>query len=169
MISVFKQLSLLTASITLFINIAIQAEETDMNIEINHVLIRTSHLKNMIHFLVQTVGLKEGFRPPFNFAGAWLYSDNKPLVHLAEINPAGEGQLDYLGNKASDSKVGSGAVDHIAFSMSNYPKLITRLKQQKIKYFERTVPLTSEHQVFAEGPDGLRIELLFDANDIVRN
>jgi lactoylglutathione lyase len=169
MISVFKQLSLFTASITLFINVAIQVKEVDMSIEINHVLVRTNDLKNMIHFLAQTVGLKEGFRPPFNFAGAWLYSDNKPLVHLTEINPVGKGQLDYLGNKASDSKVGSDVVDHIAFSMSDYPKLIARLKQQQIEYFERAVPLTGEHQVFAEGPDGLRIELLFDANNIAKS
>ncbi len=138
-----------------------------MNIEINHVLVRTRHLKNMIHFLIQTVGLEEGFRPPFNFPGAWLYSDDKPLIHLVEINPDDKGQSDYLGSQTAVSESGMGAVDHIAFSGCNYPHLIKRLKQQKFKYFERIVPLTNEHQVFVEGPDGLRIELLFKTDEIL--
>jgi lactoylglutathione lyase len=138
-----------------------------MNIEINHVLVRTRHLKNMIHFLIRTVGLEEGFRPPFNFPGAWLYSDDKPLIHLVEINPDDKGQSDYLGSQTAVSEIGMGAVDHIAFSGCNYPHLIKRLKQQKIKYFERIVPLTNEHQLFVEGPDGLRIELLFKTDEIL--
>jgi lactoylglutathione lyase len=137
-----------------------------MNIEINHVLVRTRDLNKMIWFLNETVGLKEGLRPPFNFPGAWLYSNDKPLIHLVEINPDDEGQSDYLGDQISGSENGSGAVDHIAFSGTDYPELIMRLKQHQIKYFERTVPLTGEHQVFAEGPDGLRIELLFEAEKV---
>lgn len=137
-----------------------------MNIEINHVLVRTTHLKNMSQFLTQIVGLEEGFRPPFDFSGTWLYSNDKPLVHLVEINSDNNGQSDYLGQQSSGAEIGLGAVDHIAFSGSNYPQLIKHLKQQKIKYFERTLPLTGEHQVFAEGPDGLRLEMLFKADEI---
>lgn len=138
-----------------------------MNIEINHVLVRTRYLKNMIHFLKQTVGLEEGFRPPFNFPGAWLYSDDKPLVHLIEINPDDKDPSDYLGSQTYASEIGIGAVDHIAFSGCDFSQLIERLKQQQIKYFERTVPLTNEHQVFAEGPDGLKVELLFKTDEIL--
>jgi lactoylglutathione lyase len=137
-----------------------------MNIEIHHVLVRTTHLKNMSQFLTQTVGLKEGFRPPFNFPGAWLYVDDKPLIHLVEINSYEKDQSNYLGKQSSVAEIGMGAVDHIAFSGGNYPQLIERLKQQHIEYFERTVPLMGEHQVFAEGPDGLRLEMLFKADEI---
>ncbi len=132
-----------------------------MNIEINHVLVRTRDLKKMIGFLTETVGLKEGFRPPFGFPGAWLYSNDKPLIHLVEVDPRDQGQSDYLGDQTSAAEIGAGAVDHIAFSGSGYPELIERLKQNEINYFERTVPLTGEHQVFAEGPDALRVEFLF--------
>jgi len=137
-----------------------------MNIEINHVLVRTHDLKNMILFFKQTVGLEEGFRPPFDFPGAWLYSNDKPLIHLVEINPDDKGQADYLGNQELVSDIRKGAVDHISFSGCNYSELIKRLKQQQIEYFERTVPLSNEHQVFVMGSDGLKLELLFKADDI---
>lgn len=138
-----------------------------MNIDINHVLVRTTHLKNMSQFFTQAVGLEEGFHPPLNFSGTWLYSNDKLLVHLVEINSDSNGQSGYLGQQSSVADIGLGAVDHIAFTGVNYPQLIEQLKQQHIEYFERTVPLTGEHQVFADGPDGLRLDLLFKADDIL--
>lgn len=57
-------------------------------------------------------------------------------------------------------------IDHIAFSGSDYPTLIARLQHHHLDYFERTVPLTSEHQVFVEGPEGLRVEIQFENNVI---
>lgn len=137
-----------------------------MAIEINHVLVRTSNLENMIHFLTDTVGLIEGSRPPFNFPGAWLYGNDKPLIHIVEIEGNDESQSDYLGENIS-SEIAMGAVDHIAFNGQNYPELIKHLKTDNIRYFERTVPLTGEHQVFAEGPDGIRVELLFEKDKLV--
>ena len=106
-----------------------------MNIEINHILVRTTRLKNMSQFLTQTVGIEEGFRPSFNFPGAWLYSDNRSLVHLVEVNSDNNGQSDYLAQQSSGAEIGLGAVDHIAFSGGNYPQLIERLKQQHIEYY----------------------------------
>ncbi len=136
-----------------------------MGIEINHVLVRTSNLENMIRFLTNTVGLMEGSRPPFNFTGAWLYGNDKPLIHIVEIERDDENQSSYLGDDIS-SDIGMGAVDHIAFTGQNYSELIKYLKTDNIRYFERTVPLTGEHQVFAEGPDGLRLELLFEKDKL---
>lgn len=145
-------------------NVLIKAESMKMSIDINHILVRTNDLKNMSRFLTQVVGLKKGFRPPFNFSGAWLYGGDKPLIHLVEINLDDESLSDYLGGKTPASDIGMGAVDHIAFSGNDYRKLLERLKQQHIEYFERTVPSTNEHQVFVDGPDNLKLELLFNAD-----
>jgi catechol 2,3-dioxygenase-like lactoylglutathione lyase family enzyme len=133
-----------------------------MSIEINHVLVRTHDLENMTAFLIQVLGLKKGFRPPFNFIGDWLYSDDKPLIHLVEVAADDESLSDYLGGKTSSSDIGMGAVDHIAFTGVDYSGLLNRLQQQHIKYYERTIPLTNEHQVFVDGPDGLKLEILFN-------
>ena len=141
--------------------VLIKAEEAKMSIELNHILVRTSDLKNMSHFLTQIAGLEEGFRPAFDFSGAWLYTGDKPLVHLVEIAPCDASLSDYLGNKASVLDIGIGAVDHIAFTGTDYTELLNCLKQQQYKYYERTVPSTKEHQVFVEGPDGLKLELMF--------
>jgi len=135
-----------------------------MKLEINHILIRTTNLDAMIRFFEQALELKNGKRPPFAFTGAWLWSDDKPLIHLSEANPVDQGQLDYLGGKKINSDSGTGIIDHIAFSDQHYPKLMERLQRHQLSFFERTVPLTGEHQVFIEGPEGLRIEVQFDSS-----
>ena len=138
-----------------------------MNIAINHILLRTSDLEGMIQFFEQALELKNGYRPSFPFSGAWLWSDDKPLIHLSEATPDDKGQLDYLGGKkliANQKEVGTGIIDHIAFSGSDYQSLIQRLKHYQLTYFERLIPLTGEHQVFVEGPEGVRVEVQFEDN-----
>ena len=132
-----------------------------MKLEINHLLIRTTDLDAMIRFFEQVLELKNGNRPPFSFTGAWLWADDKPLIHLSEATPTDKGQLDYLGGKNMISCSGTGIIDHVAFSGADYNKLIERLQQHQPPFFERTVPLTGEHQVFIEGPEGLRVEVQF--------
>jgi lactoylglutathione lyase len=134
-----------------------------MKLEINHILIRTTDLDAMIRFFEQVLVLKNGKRPPFAFAGAWLWSDDKPLIHLSETNPVDKGQLDYLGDKKMISGSGTGIIDHVAFTGRDYNKLIERLQSHQMSFFERAVPLTGEHQVFVEGPEGLRVEIQFHA------
>jgi lactoylglutathione lyase len=133
-----------------------------MKIEINHVLLRTADIEGMIQFFKQSLNLENGYRPPFDFPGAWLWDDDKPLIHLSEISLVDKEQLDYLRSQKVTSEMGTGTIDHIAFSGSDYKELIERLKHYKMDYFERTVPLTDEYQVFVEGPEGLRIEIQFD-------
>jgi lactoylglutathione lyase len=98
-----------------------------MKLEINHILIRTTDLDAMISFFEQVLELKNGKRPPFSFAGAWLWADDKPLVHLSEADPVDKGQLDYLGGKKMNNDSGTGIIDHVAFSGQDYNKLIERL------------------------------------------
>ena len=91
-----------------------------MKLEINHILIRTTDLDAMISFFEQVLELKNGKRPPFSFAGAWLWADDKPLVHLSEADPVDKGQLDYLGGKKMNNDSGTGIIDHVAFSGQDY-------------------------------------------------
>jgi lactoylglutathione lyase len=133
-----------------------------MKIEINHVLLRTADIEGMIQFFEQSLNLENGYRPPFNFPGAWLWGDDKPLIHLSKISLVDNEQSDYLGSQKVASEINTGTIDHIAFSGSDYHELMERLKHYKMDYFERTLPLTGEYQVFVEGPEGLRIEIQFD-------
>ena len=113
--------------------------------QLHHVLICTTDLNSMQQFFERAICLEPGHRPPFLFDGAWLYSEGKPIIHLA----------------ASGSHGINGAVDHIAFSGDDYGRLITRLKDADLDYFEHTVPGSREHQVFVPGPDGIKLEIQF--------
>ncbi|MCU7932461.1 MAG: lactoylglutathione lyase [Candidatus Thiodiazotropha sp. (ex Codakia rugifera)] len=131
----------------------------EMCILIKHVLLRTNDLARMVHFFEQTLELKVGQCPPFSFPGAWLWSGNRSLIHLSELNPVDCSQSDYLINDEAPAVSGTGIIDHIAFSGVDYPPLIERLLHYHLDYFERTVPLIGEHQVFIQGPENLRIEV----------
>ena len=113
---------------------------------INHVLVLTTDLKAMECFWTKLIGLQVGERPPFPFNGAWIYSDNKPLVHIAE---------------QAASAFGNGAIAHVALEGSDYKSLIKRLNTNSYLYTEKVVPLSGERQVFIVGPDGLIVEMLF--------
>jgi lactoylglutathione lyase len=113
---------------------------------INHVLVLTSDLKAMECFWTKLIGLQVGERPPFPFNGVWIYSDNKPLVHIAE---------------QAASVFGNGAIAHVALEGSDYKSLIKRLNTNSYLYTEKVVPLSGERQVFIVGPDGLIVEMLF--------
>ncbi len=113
--------------------------------QLDHVLIRTVNLKSMQRFFEQTIRLKPGPRPPFSFDGSWLYSEGKPLIHLA----------------ASSNHGTDGAIDHIAFTGDDYHDLINRLRTFGHQYVEHTVPQSGEHQVFVKGPEGITLEIQF--------
>ncbi len=127
---------------------------------INHVLIQTSDLSSMTRFIEDVTDLKVGSRPPFPFPGAWMYNESKPVIHIVEAY-ANSSQADYLGSRPVAA---GGAVDHVAFEGDDYKSLIERLSLNSIDYIERTVPLSQEHQVFVDGPNGLKLEILFDQN-----
>ncbi|WP_293264935.1 hypothetical protein [Neptunomonas sp.] len=131
----------------------------------DHILLRVQDLYQMINFFTETLKLEEGSRPAFPFPGAWLYSENQPLIHLA-LNDEGldssahKAQEQYLGKRSASSQ--QGIVDHIAFQGDDYTSLILRLKNNATAYFERSVPVSGEHQVFVIGPEGLLLEILFN-------
>jgi lactoylglutathione lyase len=123
---------------------------------IDHILVLTKDLKATKDFIMQTTGLTEGWRPEFPFEGYWLYGDGRPLIHLAGSQDTNN--QDYLKPAAADNDTN---VDHVALIGDDYDALIERLKKANMPYFERHVPLQKEHQVFVQGPGGLKIEFLF--------
>lgn len=129
---------------------------------INHILLQATDLSMMASFINNVTGLEIGDRPPFPFPGAWMYNQDKAVIHIVEAK-ANAAQSDYLGSSHISP---DGVMDHIAFDGDDYRGLISRLNQHDLVYVERTVPLSQEHQVFVEGPDGLRLEILFNHNEL---
>lgn len=135
-----------------------------------HFSVRTTDLDASRRFYTEGLGFSEGYRPPFEFPGVWLYRGGDEsdfgIVHLVGVDPDDpEGLKAYLGDKPVDSLSGSGAVDHLAFIASGLGDFTERLKRLDLSFRERTVPSLGLHQLFVEDPSGITIELNFDARE----
>lgn len=133
-----------------------------------HYSVRTTKLEASRRFYIDVLGLREGFRPPFDFPGLWLYKDGDEsefgVVHIIGIDPASpQGLVDYLGDKSEASLQGSAAIDHLAFLATDLPDMRLRLHAAGLPFRERTVPSIGLHQVFVEDPSGVTIELNYPA------
>ncbi|MDN8614452.1 VOC family protein [Variovorax ginsengisoli] len=135
-----------------------------------HYSVRTTRLEASRHFYVDVLGFREGFRPPFDFPGLWLYKGDDEaqfgVVHIIGIDPdAPQGLIEYLGDKSEASLHGSAAIDHLAFLATDLPDMRRRLQQAGLGFRERTVPSIGLHQLFVEDPSGVTIELNYPAEE----
>ena len=135
-----------------------------------HYSVRTTQLEAARHFYVDVLGFREGFRPPFDFPGLWLYKGDDEaqygVVHIIGIDPdTPQGLVAYLGDKSEESLHGSAAIDHLAFLATDLPDMRRRLRQAGLAFRERTVPSIGLHQVFVEDPSGVTIELNYPADE----
>jgi len=117
----------------------------------NHFTVLTKDLPATIAFYVDLLGLSEGFRPRFDFPGAWLYADGHAILHVI----AGRGL-------PVDPR---GVIDHMAFSALDLRDVAAKLKNRGVEYDLRRVPSTGAWQLFCMDPNGARVELDFDATE----
>ena len=128
---------------------------------LDHCSIRTLDLEASRAFYVDVLGMTEGDRPKFPFPGAWLYLEDRALIHLVGVDPIdNRGLAEYLGGDIDpDTLPGGGSLDHIAFCATDAPDMIRRLKRNNVPFRERQVPNMDLSQIFVEDPNGITIEL----------
>jgi catechol 2,3-dioxygenase-like lactoylglutathione lyase family enzyme len=119
---------------------------------LDHFNIRTRKLAETVRFYEEILGLTKGARPDFAFPGAWLYSEGKPVVHLVDISPTSEPQ-----------KPDSGVVHHVAFASRDFRGMKQRLLSKDFAFKAREVPGGAVWQIFVCDPNGVMIELNYDA------
>ncbi len=85
----------------------------------NHFTVLTKDLDATRNFYCGILGLKEGHRPPLGFPGTWLYAGAQPVLHVRG-RPAAAGSP-------------AGVLDHMAFSASDLPSVVAKLKSNGIK------------------------------------
>jgi catechol 2,3-dioxygenase-like lactoylglutathione lyase family enzyme len=135
-----------------------------------HYSIRTTDLEKSRRFYERVLGFKQGYRPPFDFPGLWLYKGGDEsdfgTVHIIGVDPSNpNGLAAYLGDRELPS-TGTGTVDHIAFLATGVEEMWKTLEAENIAWRDRTVPSLGLHQIFIEDPSGVTIELNFPAAEV---
>jgi len=111
-------------------------------------------MERMRAFYETAVGLVSGPRPPFSFAGYWLYAGERDVLHLAE-------ERDEDRRRAGSDLT----FDHIALTTTDWPSHRARLAQHGVPYRESQVPGTRIRQISFHDPAGNGIELIFPFGD----
>jgi catechol 2,3-dioxygenase-like lactoylglutathione lyase family enzyme len=119
---------------------------------LDHFNIRTRKLAETVKFYEDVLGLQNGDRPNFSFPGAWMYSDGRAVVHLVDIAPTSEQQ-----------KPDSGVVHHVAFVSRDFNDMKQRLAARGMAFDTRQVPGGELWQIFVTDPNGVMIELNYEA------
>ena len=119
---------------------------------LDHFNIRTRKLDDTVRFYEDILGLQNGDRPNFSFPGAWMYSEGRPVVHLVDISPTDEQQ-----------KPDSGVVHHVAFASRDFNGMKARLASKGMAFDTRQVPGGELWQIFVRDPNGVMIELNYEA------
>ena len=119
---------------------------------LDHFNIRTRNLADTVQFYEDILGMEKGARPDFAFPGAWMYSEGKAVVHLVDISKTEEPQ-----------KPDSGVVHHVAFISRGFAEMQKRLEGKGFKYDSRQVPGGDLWQIFVDDPNGVMIELNYEA------
>jgi len=129
---------------------------------LDHMTLRTRKPAETVRFYTDVLGVKEGWRPPFNFPGHWLYEGETPIIHIITITENESAVRGYVGERKEDGP-GSGAVDHIAFRCQGLSAYQDRLVSLGYTFHERVVPRLDQHQLFVKDPNGVTLELTFPA------
>lgn len=117
------------------------------SMKIAHYNVGTRNLDETVQFYTQVVGLEAGTRPNFASVGAWMYSDDQPLVHLVELSDAPQGS--------------TGPIDHIALELSGLDEFIAHLTELGQPYVDQPIPDNEGWQVFVVDPNGVKLEFNF--------
>ncbi len=114
---------------------------------LDHINVETRDLDTSVRFYEDLLGLKPGWRPSFDVAGAWLYANDEPIVHLVLRDEPGTGP--------------TGAIHHVALKANDLPGTRERIDAMGLDYRETRVPDLDVTQLFLVDPNGVRIELNF--------
>ncbi len=117
----------------------------------NHFTILAEDLAATCDFYRDLLGLTEGYRPSMGFPGAWLYAGEVAVLHVVVKNPL--------------PKQRAGVLDHMAFTATDLPGTVAKLKRRGIAYNLGRQVETGTWQLFLHDPNGAKVELDFGADE----
>ena len=113
----------------------------------NHFTVLSHDLEATKAFYIRLLGLKDGYRPPLGFPGAWLYIGDQAVLHI-------------IAGRAMPPQP-QGVIDHMAFSASGLQATVDTLRSQGIAFDLRRQADSGTWQLFCFDPSGARVELDF--------
>jgi catechol 2,3-dioxygenase-like lactoylglutathione lyase family enzyme len=132
---------------------------------LQHFLIQTEDLEKTKDWYVDVLGMRVGPHPDFKFPVYWLYLGDTDVLHLTVGGgKVSENRLKYLGQQSTATS-GSGVVDHVAFRATGLIEMIADLERKGIAFKERRVNDQGLYQLFVVDPNGVKVELNFEASE----
>ncbi|EJM25578.1 lactoylglutathione lyase-like lyase [Pseudomonas sp. GM21] len=123
-----------------------------MILRMDHFTIVSDQLAATRDFYVDVLGLVEGPRPPFPVPGFWLYTQNQPVLHVVGVAQMPEPRR--------------GVLDHMAFRASGLQTMCALLAKQGVRFkIIRAPGAERTWQLFMQDPNGVEVELDFDASE----
>lgn len=117
----------------------------------DHFTVLTEDLQATIDFYQDILGLTPGPRPAFDFPGAWLYCQGRPILHVIAGRPLPQPP--------------GGVLDHMAFTSTGLQDTLSRLERRGLRHDLRRLPNQGTWQLFFRDPSGARVEMDFDASE----
>ena len=131
---------------------------------IEHFLVAADDIDATRDWYARVLGMRAGAHPDFGFPVHWMYIGDIDVVHIGpSARMAGAIQKQYLGRTSQKSEEGTGAIDHIAFRATGLAHMIEHLRREKIDFRQRRANGQALFQLFFHDPNGIKIELNFDA------
>ena len=131
---------------------------------IEHILVAADDIDATRDWYARVLGMTSGPHPDFGFRVHWMYLGGVDVVHIGpSAKMAGAIQKQYLGRTSQASGQGTGALDHIAFRATGLRQMMEHLKKQEIEFRQRRASGQALFQLFFHDPNGIKIELNFDA------
>jgi catechol 2,3-dioxygenase-like lactoylglutathione lyase family enzyme len=131
---------------------------------IEHILVAADDIDATRDWYARVLGMTSGPHPDFGFPVHWMYLGNVDVVHIGpSAKMAGENQKKYLGRTSQGSGQGTGAIDHIAFRATGLKEMLRHLRAEGISFTRRRANGQALFQLFFFDPNGIKIELNYDA------
>jgi catechol 2,3-dioxygenase-like lactoylglutathione lyase family enzyme len=134
---------------------------------IEHCLVVADDMEATRDWYCTVLGMEEGPHPDFGFPVHWLYLNGRDVVHIGQsAKHAGESQKTYLGSTSQDTGSGTGAIGHIAVRATGLKAMMAHPRSRGIEFVVRRAGNQALYQLFLHDPNGVKIELNFDAGEI---